>query len=603
MSPQTAPQGTGTPAGTQTATTPGAAQTALAQATTASSPAARLVERASRALGRFSRRGFLVRTAVAGSALVAHPKDYVLKAQDAYATICGPGNTYSAGWTVFCCTVNNGVNACPPGTFSAGWWKAADSSWCCGGYRYIVDCNATCSSCSSGCSGDHFCDSACWSCKCGKGPSSSCDQRRHCCNAFRYGQCNTQVKCSGGVACRVVSCVPPYKWAQCSTTTLVDNRTSEHSAPCLQGCGPILTRYNALGANGSYLGGSTGPERAVGDNKGRYVTYQHGSIYWTKATGARAIYGLARDTWSRVGGPRGALGYPTGERVAHSDGSFTQSFEHGLVADTSRTTASVVYGWAYTVWAQHGREGGVLGYPNGDRVTRSDGTWTQLFEHGLLCDTPHTVTSVVYGWAYTVWAQHRRENGVLGFPNGDRVTQQDGSWAQQFEHGVMCDSPHTSTAVVTGDALTKWVALGREKGELGYPQADRTTRTDGSWIQLFDGGAVCDSPATGPAVVRQPVYTAWVQHGRETGALGYPGADRVSGADSRGVGQAFTGGEVWALSGGAAYVVTGRVLARWKADGAETGTWGYPVGDVSTDADGTEHGAFEHGTITVPPAG
>ncbi|MGZ4654800.1 MAG: LGFP repeat-containing protein [Oryzihumus sp.] len=592
MSTQTAP-------GADTVAAP---QTALALATTASSPAARLVGRASRALGRFSRRGFLVRTAVVGSALVAHPKDYVLKAQDAYATICGPGNTYSAGWTVFCCTVNNGVNACPPGTFSAGWWKAADSSWCCGGYRYIVDCNATCSSCSTGCSGDHICDSRCWSCKCGKGPSTSCDQRRHCCNAFRYGQCNTQVKCSGGVACRVVSCVPPYKWAQCSTTTLVDNRTSEHSAPCLQGCGPILTRYNAMGANGSYLGGSTGPERAVGDNKGKYVTYQHGSIYWTKATGARAIYGLARDTWSRVGGPRGALGYPTGERVTHSDGSFTQSFEHGLVADTSRTKASVVYGWAYTVWAQHGREGGVLGYPNGDRATRSDGTWMQLFEHGLLCDTPHTVTSVVYGWAYTVWAQHGRENGVLGFPNGDRVTQKDGSWAQTFAKGVLCDSPHTSTSVVTGDALTMWVALGRERGELGYPQADRTTKTDGSWIQLFDGGAVCDSPTTSPAVVRQPIYTAWVQHGRETGALGYPRADRVSGADSRGVGQVFTGGEVWALSGGAAYVVTGRVLAQWKADGAEAGTWGYPVGDAVTDADGTEHGAFEHGTITVPPA-
>ena len=34
-----------------------------------------------------------------------------------------------------------------PGSFTAGWWKAADSSWCGGGYRYIVDCNATCATC------------------------------------------------------------------------------------------------------------------------------------------------------------------------------------------------------------------------------------------------------------------------------------------------------------------------------------------------------------------------------------------------------------------------------------------------------------------------
>ena len=39
------------------------------------------------------------------------------------------------------------------------------------------------------------------------GSTATCDQRKLCCNAFRYGQCNTQVKCSGGVHCRVVSCV------------------------------------------------------------------------------------------------------------------------------------------------------------------------------------------------------------------------------------------------------------------------------------------------------------------------------------------------------------------------------------------------------------
>ena len=522
------------------------ALTTLEQATTPASPSARLVQRASSALGRFTRRGFLVKTAVVGSALAVSPKDYVLRAQDAYSTICGPGNTFSAGWTVFCCTVNKGVNACPPGTFSAGWWKAADSSWCCGGYRYIVDCNARCTSCSTGCSGDHICDSRCWSCRCGQGSTSTCDQRRHCCNAFRYGQCNTQVGCSGGVACRVVSCVPPYKWDNCSTTTLVDNRTAEHSAPCLQGCGPILTRYDALGANGSFLGGSTGPERAVGDGKGKYVNYQHGSIYWTKDTGARVVNGYALTRWQSVGGPRGVLGYPTGERVTHQDGS-----------------------------------------------------WLQLFQKGMVCDSTHTVTSVVYGYCYTVWAQHGRETGVLGYPDGDRVTQKDGSWAQSFLHGVICDSPHTSTSVVFGGAWTKWVGLGREQGLLGYPHGDRSTHSDGSWVQVFDHGVVCDSPATVTAVVRGAAYGPWVQRGRESGVLGYPKADAVDGRDSRGAGQAFTGGEIWVLGDGTGKVLTGRVLEQWRADGAETGQWGYPLTDVVTDADGTEHADFEHGTITA----
>ena len=69
--------------------------------------------------------------------------------QTAYATICGPANTASSGWSIFCATVNKGVNACPSGSFTAGWWKAADSSWCGGGYRYIVDCNAKCTKCTT----------------------------------------------------------------------------------------------------------------------------------------------------------------------------------------------------------------------------------------------------------------------------------------------------------------------------------------------------------------------------------------------------------------------------------------------------------------------
>ena len=62
----------------------------------------------------------LVGAAVAGSALVTDPKAYALRPQSAYATICGPRNTASSGWSIFCATVNKGANACPPGSFTAG---------------------------------------------------------------------------------------------------------------------------------------------------------------------------------------------------------------------------------------------------------------------------------------------------------------------------------------------------------------------------------------------------------------------------------------------------------------------------------------------------
>ena len=93
---------------------------------------------------RTSRRGFLIRAGVVGSALAVDPSGYVLKPGTAYASVCGPGASCTSGWTVFCATINHGSNSCPPGSIAAGWWKADGASLCGGKARYIVDCNATC---------------------------------------------------------------------------------------------------------------------------------------------------------------------------------------------------------------------------------------------------------------------------------------------------------------------------------------------------------------------------------------------------------------------------------------------------------------------------
>src|SRR6516225_6101634 len=74
---------------------------------------------------RTSRRGFLARAALAGSAMVVAPLRYLLRPVSAWAVI-GPGSCGSGlctdGYTAFCCEINQGKNVCPPGTFIAGWW-------------------------------------------------------------------------------------------------------------------------------------------------------------------------------------------------------------------------------------------------------------------------------------------------------------------------------------------------------------------------------------------------------------------------------------------------------------------------------------------------
>ena len=55
------------------------------------------------------RRSFLRRAALAATALTVNPIDFVLKPQSAYASVCGPSNECSQGWSAFCCTINGGA--------------------------------------------------------------------------------------------------------------------------------------------------------------------------------------------------------------------------------------------------------------------------------------------------------------------------------------------------------------------------------------------------------------------------------------------------------------------------------------------------------------
>ena len=116
-----------------------------------------LVERTATFLeGRLSRRNLINRSAFVGSAVaVGAGMDLALKPGTAYGQICecgnagcGCGSTCCSGFSEFCCSVS-GYNYCPANTVMGGWWLADNSSYC-GGPRYYMDCNATCS-CDTGC--------------------------------------------------------------------------------------------------------------------------------------------------------------------------------------------------------------------------------------------------------------------------------------------------------------------------------------------------------------------------------------------------------------------------------------------------------------------
>jgi hypothetical protein len=165
-----------------------------------------------------SRRGFLTAATLATTAVAVDPIGFLTRPQSAYATVCGPDSECGDGYTVMCCTINEGRNTCPPHTYRGGWWKADRSTYCGGHARYYVDCNAA--------PGYTF------RCHCNQ---TTCDRRRVACNIFRYGQCNTQVPGVTAVVCRQITCIPPWQLypGKCSSSSRTDNNTAQHNAPCL----------------------------------------------------------------------------------------------------------------------------------------------------------------------------------------------------------------------------------------------------------------------------------------------------------------------------------------------------------------------------------
>ena len=218
-----------------------------------------VLTRASEAVAnRLDRRSFLARSAVVGSALVTAPTDLLLRPTSAYAAVCSClgqsctcGSLCCDGYTEFCCALY-GVNGCPTGSLTGGWWKADGSSFCGGAARYYMDCHKPCGSCT--CGGSGICSGACngTACGCGRG---RCDHRKAGCTSFRYGNCNNGTACIGPIQCRVVSCTPPWKIEPtCSSSAVrTDNNTRTHNRPCLQttpAIYPVAARWGGGAVDG-----------------------------------------------------------------------------------------------------------------------------------------------------------------------------------------------------------------------------------------------------------------------------------------------------------------------------------------------------------------
>lgn len=132
----------------------------------------------------------------------------------------------------------------------------------------------------------------------------------------------------------------------------------------------IATHHNSLGGDSGFLGPAVTPLEDDGGS-GYHIDYKNGSIYWSYASGAHAIYGAIRAKWLSVGGVESVLGYPTTDEASTQDGvcRFNNFKNGGAIYWTAATGAHLVYGAIYQAWMSKGGESSSLGYPLTDETS------------------------------------------------------------------------------------------------------------------------------------------------------------------------------------------------------------------------------------------
>ncbi len=155
--------------------------------------------------------------------------------------------------------------------------------------------------------------------------------------------------------------------------------------------GAIYGKWLALGGL-SWAVPST-DETATPDGVGRYNHFGAGaSIYWTPSTGAAAIYGAIRQKWAQLGWERSPLGYPVTDETGTPDGvgRYNHFANGGSIYWTPATGANAVYGDIRARWQALGWETSYLGYPTSDEVDFADGGRANDFQNGGIYWWPDT---------------------------------------------------------------------------------------------------------------------------------------------------------------------------------------------------------------------
>ncbi|APT85625.1 alpha/beta hydrolase-fold protein [Corynebacterium aquilae] len=206
--------------------------------------------------------------------------------------------------------------------------------------------------------------------------------------------------------------------------------------------GRIAARYSEIGGPESWLGFPITNELKTPDGVGRFVHFQHGSIYWTPETGAHAIPKDMVDAWATEGYETGILGYPISEPKGE-DGTLIQQFQGGYIVrndkgdDDKRKGAFIVKGEIAKRYTAINTVVSKLGAPTSNEITIPGGV-LQNYDNGTFYWSAASGAHFIFnGDIRDEWGKRGWEQGELGWPTSDEKSIPAGGLTIDFQHGTI----------------------------------------------------------------------------------------------------------------------------------------------------------------------
>lgn len=342
--------------------------------------------------------------------------------------------------------------------------------------------------------------------------------------------------------------------------------------------------WNSRGGASGVMGNPISYARFVDANgQGWYQPFQGGTVYGSYYGGTAFVFNnVILAEYNRQGAAAGAMGWPKGEQYCSSGLRCGQAFLAGTISTTPTYGAHTIWGGMNDYWSSVGGIDGVLGAALNDAVYSTAGTdraWVQNFEHGILTQSPYGMIPVAYGPVASAWIGAGGGEGWLGWPVSAYTCGANGC-QQTFTGGVISWNSSFGIHLVSGGFVAEWQRRGG-LAVMGPAYNDLTTvRSAGNgpgWVQNFAAGILAQSGAGYALVPYGPAQALWSAAGAQSGTYGWPQGERT--CVGSGCGQLFQFGAITESASWGTHATFGGLGVAWRAGGGLS-TYGAATNNV-----------------------